>query len=80
MPDGAVVCTAAVLQVYYEGMPLYGSTGLPLRRHGDEMAALPAAAGACSGSGGSGGPPGWCYAALGRCDDTMNLGGIKVCC
>ncbi|KAG2449704.1 hypothetical protein HYH02_005232 [Chlamydomonas schloesseri] len=63
-------------KVYYQGMPLYGSTGLPLRRHGDEMAALPApAAGAtCSG----GGPPAWCYAALGRCDDTMNLGGIKV--
>ncbi|KAG2437754.1 hypothetical protein HYH02_011130 [Chlamydomonas schloesseri] len=50
-------------KVYYQGMPLYGSIGLPLRRHGDEMAALPApAAGAtCSG----GGPPAWCYAALG---------------
>ena len=34
----------------------------PLRRHGDEFERL----------------PGGFYRALGRCDDTMNLGGIKV--
>lgn len=34
----------------------------PLRRHGDEFERL---------------PNGY-YRALGRCDDTMNLGGIKV--
>ena len=34
----------------------------PLRRHGDEFERL----------------PGGYYRALGRCDDTMNLGGIKV--
>ncbi|GLC41156.1 hypothetical protein PLESTB_001797100 [Pleodorina starrii] len=56
-------------KVYYDGMPLYGTTGLPLRRHGDEMAALPAP---------GPGPSPWAFAALGRCDDTMNLGGIKV--
>ncbi len=33
-----------------------------LRRHGDEVERL----------------PGGYYIALGRCDDTMNLGGIKV--
>jgi len=37
-------------------------SGRPLRRHGDEVARL----------------PGGYYQALGRCDDTMNLGGIKV--
>ena len=36
--------------------------GRPLRRHGDEVQRF--------GNG--------YYAALGRCDDTMNLGGIKV--
>ncbi|EFJ52583.1 hypothetical protein VOLCADRAFT_120325 [Volvox carteri f. nagariensis] len=56
-------------QVYYAGMPVYGSTGMPLRRHGDEMAAMPAA---------GPGPAAWSFCALGRCDDTMNLGGIKV--
>jgi len=35
-----------------------------LRRHGDEMQRL----------------PGGLYAALGRTDDNMNLGGIKVQC
>ena len=35
-----------------------------LRRHGDEVERL----------------PGGYYIALGRCDDTMNLGGIKVLC
>ncbi|PNH11422.1 putative acyl-activating enzyme 18, peroxisomal [Tetrabaena socialis] len=67
------------VQVYYAGMPLYGGTGLPLRRHGDELAAMPplslGSAGAGSSSGGVGAVS---YCALGRCDDTMNLGGIKV--
>jgi acyl-coenzyme A synthetase/AMP-(fatty) acid ligase len=50
-------------EVYYRGMPLDPSgSGLPLRRHGDEMQRL----------------PGGGYRALGRCDDTMNLGGVKV--
>jgi acetyl-CoA synthetase len=39
-----------------------GPGGEILRRHGDQMARL----------------PGGCYRALGRADDTMNLGGIKV--
>jgi acetyl-CoA synthetase len=38
--------------------------GTPLRRHGDELCRL----------------PGSYYRMLGRCDDTMNLGGIKVAC
>lgn len=50
--------------VYYEGMPQDpgGPPGRPLRRHGDELQRW---------AGGR-------YTALGRCDDTMNLGGIKV--
>lgn len=48
--------------VYYKGMPASPIRGVWLRRHGDEVARLP---------GGS-------YAAHGRADDTMNLGGIKV--
>ncbi|GIL45921.1 hypothetical protein Vafri_3036, partial [Volvox africanus] len=56
-------------KVYYSGMPVYGKTGLPLRRHGDEMAALFSL---------GPGPASWAFCALGRCDDTMNLGGIKV--
>jgi acyl-coenzyme A synthetase/AMP-(fatty) acid ligase len=62
---------------YYAGMPRclpppqpqeddhglpLGLTGRLLRRHGDEFARL----------------PGGYYQALGRVDDTMNLGGIKV--
>ncbi|MEP0844267.1 MAG: AMP-binding protein [Phycisphaerae bacterium] len=39
-----------------------GPNGEPLRRHGDQMQRL----------------PGGGYRALGRADDTMNLGGIKV--
>ncbi len=59
-------------KTYYEGMPraqapcgsAAGPSALqrPLRRHGDEVQRL---------------PEGY-YCALGRCDDTMNLGGIKV--
>jgi acetyl-CoA synthetase len=48
-------------QVYYEGMPKSPS-GQVLRRHGDQVQAL----------------PGGFYRAMGRTDDTMNLGGIKV--
>jgi acetyl-CoA synthetase len=48
-------------QVYYEGMPK-SPTGQVLRRHGDQVQAL----------------PGGFYRAMGRTDDTMNLGGIKV--
>lgn len=49
---------------YFAGMPASEWSGVPLRRHGDEVQAL----------------PGGYYRALGRCDDTMNLGGIKVGC
>ena len=45
-----------------QGMPRLGGTGERLRRHGDEVERL----------------PGGYYRALGRCDDTMNLGGIKA--
>jgi hypothetical protein len=59
--------------IYYQGMPQLqeddgsvssssGSRGFPLRRHGDAFERL----------------PGGAYRALGRVDDTMNLGGIKV--
>jgi acetyl-CoA synthetase len=41
-----------------------GSDGRPLRRHGDELKSL----------------PGGGYRVVGRSDDTMNLGGIKVGC
>ncbi len=54
---------SALAQVYYRGMPEDpGGSGMPLRRHGDEVERL---------------PNGY-YRALGRCDDTMNLGGIKA--
>lgn len=43
-------------------MPLLAGSSTRLRRHGDEVARL----------------PGGFYRALGRADDTMNLGGIKV--
>ncbi len=46
---------------YYDGCPP-GPHGEILRRHGDEVQAL----------------PGGFWAAQGRADDTMNLGGIKV--
>ena len=45
------------------GFPGLKDTSLPLRRHGDEVESL----------------PGGYFVAHGRCDDTMNLGGIKVC-
>jgi acetyl-CoA synthetase len=48
-------------EVYYEGVP-HGPVGETLRRHGDQVEAL----------------PGGYYRAQGRADDTMNLGGIKV--
>jgi acetyl-CoA synthetase len=48
-------------EVYFAGTP-HGPGGEILRRHGDEMEAL----------------PGGYWRARGRADDTMNLGGIKV--
>ena len=45
-------------------MPKLEGSQVQLRRHGDEMQRL----------------PGGLYAALGRTDDNMNLGGIKVQC
>ena len=53
---------------YYKGMPAlahppFSAAATLLRRHGDEFARLPGGAG---------------YAALGRVDDTMNVGGVKV--
>lgn len=51
-------------ETYYEGMPA-GPDGRILRRHGDEVEAVE--------YGGN-----TYYRAHGRCDDTMNLGGIKV--
>lgn len=45
-----------------QGMPALEGDSCPLRRHGDEVERL----------------PGGFYIAHGRCDDTMNLGGIKV--
>jgi acetyl-CoA synthetase len=49
--------------VYFTDTPI-GSSGMPLRRHGDELERL----------------PGGYYRVAGRSDDTMNLGGIKVGC
>ena len=46
-----------------QGMPTLGGVTGPLRRHGDEVERL----------------PGGFFVAHGRCDDTMNLGGIKAC-
>jgi acetyl-CoA synthetase len=48
-------------EVYFKDVPT-GPAGETLRRHGDEMQAL----------------PGGYYRACGRADDTMNLGGVKV--
>lgn len=45
-----------------QGMPALEGGQAVLRRHGDVVERL----------------PGGLYAALGRSDDTMNLGGIKV--
>lgn len=45
-----------------QGMPAMEGHSWPLRRHGDEVERV----------------PGGFYVAHGRCDDTMNLGGIKV--
>ena len=45
-----------------QDMACLEGTSRRLRRHGDEFERL----------------PGGYYRALGRCDDTMNLGGIKV--
>ncbi len=53
---------AGRLSCCLQGMPNLEGGGTVLRRHGDEVERL----------------PGGYYVALGRCDDTMNLGGIKV--
>ncbi|WP_017327241.1 AMP-binding protein [Synechococcus sp. PCC 7336] len=49
-------------QVYFDRPPHLPNSTIPLRRHGDRVERL---------------PNGY-YRALGRVDDTMNLGGIKV--
>jgi acetyl-CoA synthetase len=54
-------------QIYFAGMPALNEgkrtgAGWALRRHADAFERL----------------PGGAYRALGRVDDTMNLGGIKV--
>eukprot|EP00606_Chrysophyceae_sp_TOSAG23-5_P000320 GSChrysophyteH2.ASY1.ANO1.1429.1 assembled CDS len=49
---------------YFGGMPA-GKNGEILRRHGDEVELIKEMTGSY-------------YRALGRCDDTMNLGGIKI--
>jgi len=51
------------VMLWVQGMPGVGGVQGPLRRHGDEVERL----------------PGGFFVAHGRCDDTMNLGGIKVC-
>ena len=61
---------------YYEGMPS-GPNGEVLRRHGDEMEMVRNSRHqSCSSMGVETSTP--YYRALGRCDDTMNIGGIKV--
>uniref|UniRef100_A0A7S3DGD4 AMP-dependent synthetase/ligase domain-containing protein n=1 Tax=Palpitomonas bilix TaxID=652834 RepID=A0A7S3DGD4_9EUKA len=49
-------------KVYFQGMPRHPDSGIVMRRHGDEFERV----------------SGTYYRAHGRCDDTMNLGGIKV--
>lgn len=61
--------------VYYKGMPR-GSNGEILRRHGDEVEYVRCSAHRSLGDGRNTSTP--YYRALGRCDDTMNIGGIKV--
>ncbi len=51
------------VMLWVQGMPGVSGVQGPLRRHGDEVERL----------------PGGFFVAHGRCDDTMNLGGIKVC-
>lgn len=73
-------------KVYYKDMPRHSATGRLLRRHGDELAVmilqLPARSlggdgrAAAAASAATTAVP--YYVALGRCDDTMNLGGIKI--
>ena len=61
-------------QCYYADMPA-GPNGEVLRRHGDEVQTL---AWTHSGAGADGAEQHVYYRALGRCDDTMNIGGIKI--
>jgi acetyl-CoA synthetase len=72
-------------ECYYHGMPLHQVTGQILRRHGDEIQAVewseevPTSNDSHSSSCGAPSQSQYRYfRALGRCDDTMNLGGIKV--
>jgi acetyl-CoA synthetase len=53
---------------YYRGMPKGGTEGELLRRHGDEIQLVRSAHATATPY----------FRALGRCDDTMNIGGIKV--
>jgi acetyl-CoA synthetase len=59
-------------KVYFEGMPC-GPSGEVFRKHGDEIEFVRKSF-HCLGENGT--TP--YYHALGRCDDTMNIGGIKV--
>ena len=65
--EGASDCQGTMTDscVRLQGMPVVQLEGIPtsLRRHGDEIELL----------------PGGYWVAHGRTDDTMNLGGIKVC-
>mmetsp|Transcript_12316 Transcript_12316/g.22052 ORF Transcript_12316/g.22052 Transcript_12316/m.22052 type:complete len:596 (-) Transcript_12316:51-1838(-) len=81
-------------KVYYKSMPRHPALGLPLRRHGDLFQRIQSSSLLASysmgamretvqdlGFGSESMAP-WLlagrYRALGRCDDTMNLGGIKT--
>jgi acetyl-CoA synthetase len=59
-------------KVYFEGMPC-GPNGEVLRKHGDEIEFVRSSAHLSENS-----ELTPYFRALGRCDDTMNLGGIKV--
>ncbi len=61
--------------VYYADMPR-GRNGEVLRRHGDEVELIRERT--FNTTSGKIGTIGSYYRALGRCDDTMNLGGIKI--
>lgn len=66
--------------VYYKDMPP-GKAGQVLRRHGDEIQLVVAHAhikGIAESKAAVLSAHGAYYRALGRCDDTMNIGGIKI--
>jgi acetyl-CoA synthetase len=60
-------------QVYFEGMP-FGPNGEVLRKHGDEIEFVRSSLHLAEERT----PTTPYFRALGRCDDTMNIGGIKV--